>query len=685
MPRKITLRVRHGSRGSVSNRLLLVAMVAAFINATLAVATAQPNYRLRIASYQFDPSEGRPELPDHLALPWQLTEPGHVLVQFQRPLNRNDRNRLREGYGLRLQEYFPNLAFLEKLGPEQLAAVARDPLFRASIRFQPAFKISPQIGKHKFVTPQRQAIKGLLLRATLFPDAESKSLVDKLASIEARDIKQFQPRQNQVRVRFLLENADRIPTIAKWEEVRWIEEVGEIISDNSTVAGTVQSGDRHNATVWARGLHGEGQIIGLIDAAPVDINHCCFRENGPNVAGPTHRKVVAIRNASGTLAITFPHATRVAGCLASDDIGSMGTAPRRGGAWNARIVSANYHDIANGHSSLIDELRAARGLGATIHSNSWHQTAGGTDSDDMAADVDHFMWTHEDSLVIGSAGNTGGQQGPPGTAKSALSVAASRPDPHEMSFGSGVPGPTDDGRRKPEVTAPGCGLLTARPGSMCTQIPVGSCASSYATPHVAAACALIRQYFTQGWFPSGTKRPCDSFAPTGALLKATIINATRDMTGVPGYPSNREGWGVVQLDRTLYFAGDSRNLKVIDRRHANGLDTGGSFQTQVDIAGSAEPLKVTLTWSDPSAARGTSPAIVHDLNLVVISPAGNRYLGNHFVGGNSATGGVADSINTCEMVLRNAPQPGLWQIEVNGANVSRGPLQGFALVVTGDF
>ena len=76
----------------------------------------------------------------------------------------------------------------------------------------------------------------------------------------------------------------------------------------------------------------------------------------------------------------------------------------------------------------------------------------------------------------------------------------------------------------------------------------------WATPHIAATAALARQYYTEGFYPTGTRQPHHAFTPTGALLKATLINGTIDMTNEPGYPSDLEGWGIIRLrERRCHF------------------------------------------------------------------------------------------------------------------------------------
>ena len=61
--------------------------------------------------------------------------------------------------------------------------------------------------------------------------------------------------------------------------------------------------------------------------------------------------------------------------------------------------------------------------------------------------------------MLGSMGNNGEEQGPPGTAKNAIGVNASLRDPNEGTVGDGNPGPTADGRTKPDITAPGSNTL----------------------------------------------------------------------------------------------------------------------------------------------------------------------------------------------------------------------------------
>jgi M6 family metalloprotease-like protein len=646
------------------------------------------DYRIHLSAYTFDPLSGEPDMTSDLRVQ-RPAGPAYYIIQLTNSPTREEKARLQREHGLRLTEYIPNFAYLEKITPQKLAEVSRDQLFRASVLYHPAFKISTTIGTLRFRTPERQALaaRGLFLRAVLFSDANEQTITEALRGAGASDIKVLDDRKlgGSLRVLFVLPNRDALPAIARLEGVRWIEEVAEIIEDNGNTAGTIQSGAAGTTSIWNVGLHGEGQIIGMMDGGPLDINHCFFMDQPNNTPGLAHRKVLAIRNASGSAA--GGHATFTSGNAAGDDINNPGTANRRGGAWASRLVSGNTADL--GSSTLLNEFSAASSFGARIHSNSWHDDTGNPATyNQNAADVDSFTWNNEDNLVLGSAGNIGEEQGPPGTAKNAVCVSASQADPNEMNFGDGNAGPTADGRRKPDVVAPGCGINSATVATACGTGPRSACATSYATPHTAGASALIRQYFTEGWYPTGTRQSHQGFTPTGALIKAMLVNSTLDMTGIAGYPSMQEGWGIIRLNNAMFFPTSVRNLRVWDTRNQDGLNTGDARVHIVNVAANGQPLRITLVWSDPPGSAGTATPVVNDLNLVVTSPDGTQtFIGNDFAAGVSAanTGNAADALNNVEMVVVNNPAPGNWTVTVNGTAVNVGnPAQGYAVVATAD-
>lgn len=644
-----------------------------------------PDYSISLAGQRFDPREESAGAVEPSRSRKRPAADWHI-VQFDHPLTRAERDRIR-GHGLKLAEYVPNLAYLERLTARQLATVADDPAFRAAMPMHPKLKLSPGIGELVHRTDKRRRAKGLQLMATLFADANPKTAAGNLRKAGATDVKVLDDRRRggQAKVRFVVKSRAAAEALAELPQVRWIEEMAEVLNDNGTTAGTMQSGTPGNETVWDQGLHGEGQIVGMMDT-PADFNHCWFQDTANNTPNPAHRKVVGYRDTES--GAPERHGTYVAGIVAGDDVNNPGGDANRGNAWAARLTFGHNDDVSDGDVSMLEYLTAAAGDGAAIHTNSWHQEPT-PQYNQVAADVDTFVWNNEDHFVCGSSGNAGESIGPPGTAKNALCVSAAQRSPNQMNFGDGNNGPTADdrGRRKPEIFAPGCNIQSAQWNTPCTVFSRNNCATSWATPAVAAAAALARQYYTEGFYPTGAAEPHHSFTPSGALLKATLLNSTIDMTGIAGYPGNQEGWGLIRLDNTLVFPGSARDLRVWDTRNADGLFTGDSRDHHVDVASNAQQLRVTLVWSDPPAAAGATDPVVNDLDLTVTSPDGTQvFLGNVFgAGAQSMTGGTPDSVNNVEMVVVNQPAPGDWTITVSATAVNVGnPGQGYAVVATAD-
>jgi hypothetical protein len=696
----------------------------------------QQDYRIYLLSRKpFDPSKE--------SAPPEPVEAAWYVVQFVKPLTFDEQKLLRTNYDLRLTDYLPNFAFLEWLTPEAWRALTQDKLYRASVLYKASDKISPRI----LTSADAHHRPALLLCAVLFPAAnlddflkELKALLPRvhltrggclcsfLKKLKAllRLTKSRQHGMGETRAADTLSTTDtgysghepgteqirvfddrayggdlqvifpslpreQLLAIAKLKEVRWIEEEPEVTLDSAatvvregTPGGLIQSGHVNITPVWDKGIQGQEQIIGVTDHA-INPEHCMFFDSNP--IGPTHRKLRGRRQRrfkNTFLNRTTPHGHRVAALAAGHDMsGSLNYI--RGMAWEAKLSLDDLDDLMDRLINVSQTLRNQTADGAFIHSNSWHIGCG---YNQKAVDVDNFVFNNERHFVCGSAGNSGDDEeciGPPGSAKNALSVSASKNARHEMEFGDGVVGPISDldRRLKPDICAPGCDLNTAsRSGCNAQEI---DCASSWATPIIAGAAALVRQFYLEGWYPTGTRSGTDSHDPSGALIKATLLNSTVDMTSVLGYPSYTEGWGLLRLTNTLFFADASApRLFVQDISNAIGLHTDEFHTYEIAVKDDSRPLKVTLVWSDDATTLPAAKPLVNDLNLIVISPDNKTFLGNHFdANGLSTEGGEADAINNVEMVIRNQQLQGTWRITVRCAAANgTTKTQGYALVVT---
>ena len=373
-----------------------------------------------------------------------------------------------------------------------------------------------------------------------------------------------------------------------------------------------------------------------------------------------------------------------------------------------------------------------------------------------AADIDDVMWRLRDYNIFYSAGNDGvGLRQVTNAAKNNIVVAATDSPTNggnvENLASFSNHGPTLDGRIKPDISAPGIvraatensgvsssfGNSTSRTAIDAAVNPVSpdnnrslelTAGTSFSSPMVAGAALLARQYFTDGYYPSGARNAPNGFNPSNALIKAIILNSGRNMTGrftasdgtngASGpLPNFGQGWGRIALDDSLYFTGDRRELRVLSdiwngatagdstRPAPNAAITTGETQTyQLTNVSTIEPLRITLVWSDPKATIGASVALVNDLDLEIVDPQGAVYRGNiNFTNTYSqpANGAAFDNRNPVEAVYIQAPLFGTYTVRVIGANVpGNGQMQvvaqpgnqsidsnrqGYALIATGNF
>jgi hypothetical protein len=361
----------------------------------------------------------------------------------------------------------------------------------------------------------------------------------------------------------------------------------------------------------------------------------------------------------------------------------------------------------------------ARLQGANVHNNSWG------DNEDVAPplqcnytarsqDVDRYIWEHKDFLIVYAAGNEGAGDvdfsvGSPSTNKNGLSIGSTRTSPTSASDENissySSRGWTSDGRIKPDLMVPGNNTSARNDGTVDGAVNCavqGGGGTSYASPIAVGAATLVRQYFTDGFYPSGAKTTANAITPTAALIKAVMINSAVSMKGndnagmsISPIPSNEQGWGRVELDQALLFSGSPRKLFVDD--HRAGLAAGATAPVTYALNGvdPSVPLKVTLVWTDypgtpdspPTGATLDAPEtwnaarLVNDLDLTVVGPAGT-YLGNVFSEGVSSLGGSPDRRNNVEQVLIAAPASGTYTLTVQPNAIVEGP-QDFAIVVTG--
>ncbi len=691
-------------------------------------ATGRPT--IALASRVIDTTKAVEPVPETLDV---ATSPGGdelVLVKFPGPVTAAQLAAL-DGRAERVFTYLPDDAFLIRmpLGRRQLLADAELGLGWSG-PYHPAYKISPALAAVE-VAGGRAAGKdqpGAEKRSVLvhvYPDRQLDQVVAEIELMGQGEVVAAGWKTPFSRVRLLMTPAEIVAArdrLARLAEVFWIDLEPRRVLLNDTTAWVAQSGTGggRRTPVHDHGIRGQNQIVGVLDTG-IDPDMCYFRDpdrglpprnlcNGGTTVNHNQRKVIAVdflwsSECAGGISPdewdTNDHGTHVAGTLAGDDFANPRSRdPGDGLAPGAKLVIQDGGAVIDSCADLpgigcpvVDLnpvfLQAYR-QGARIHSNSWgddeNNPTGGLYSAG-AEDADEFTWNHKDFLLVFAAGNSGPGAGTvisPASAKNVVAAGATQrgANAEQMASFSSC-GVTADGRIKPDVTMPGTNIVSADADNdadtmNCGVRPISG--TSMATPGVAGALALIRQYFTAGWYPTGTARAADALTPSAALMKATLINSGHDMTAAAAIPGACQGWGRALLDDALHFSGQARQLWVEDDAPGFAQGSSGEERSFDFLLDQGSPLKVTLAWTDPASTPAAARNLVNDLDLRVHGPGGTR-LGNVFAGGASAPGGSADRLNNVEQVLLPNPAAGTYTVTVRSFNVPDGP-QPFALVVT---
>jgi hypothetical protein len=683
---------------------------------------------ISLNSRVIDTSRPQPAIAEELRVrPEDSIEDEIMLVKFPGPVTARQIKALRAA-SLRVYTYLPFYAYLVKM-PAGSARKSLSALGASwSGPYHPAYKISPAIaaveaGEAKAL---QEDYRPVMLQ--LFPDANLGEVTRKLRDLGVNGIVGSGRGSFFSRVRLLLtstEIATFRDSLAGLREVFWIELEGRRTLKNDTTVWVGQSGLSGGQTtpIFSQGIFGEGQTVGIIDTG-IDPDMCFFRDtslglppanacNGGTVVNNSQRKVIAVDflasgecsgGISGSEWDTQDHGSHVAGTVAGDNFANLLTHNTADGmAPGAKLViqDAGYSvdncgDLPGIGCPVVDLnplFQQAYTQGARLHTNSWGDNENAAVQNNYSAasqDVDEFMWNHKDFLIFFAAGNSGpgtSSVSSPSTAKSGVSVGATLRGTSADSMASfSSCGPTADGRLKPEVTVPGSSIVSANNDLSITTNNCGTLSSSgtsMATPGAAGLTALIRQYFTDGWYPTGSKSSVNALTPSAALMKATLVNSALNMTGTTAIPANCQGWGRVLLENALFFTGQTRKLWVKDDAAAFATGSTNEDRTFTFSVSTGESFKATLAWTDFPSTPAASVNINNDLDLIVTGPTGTIWRGNVFSGGASATGGTADRRNTLEQVLLSAPAAGVYTVTVRSFNVPSGP-QPFALVVTGN-
>jgi subtilisin family serine protease len=304
----------------------------------------------------------------------------------------------------------------------------------------------------------------------LYPRQQTQAVIDKINEVGGKVLAHSPADTANPKI-----NA-RVP-FKRLEDVADMPMIKEVVRDSRVVLhnDTAIKVMLRNPPPVSLPLQGEGQIIGHADTG-LDIGrigHELHRALRGRV-----KKLIPVGRKDATSDLVG-HGTHTAASI-------VGTGEYPGLASKAMLVHQSLGDSDGGivkadYGTLFDQAYLE---GARVHSNSWGSTDDGNGDYGKAIEVDAWSWNGgkpKDMLVIFASGNKGKARSvnAPATAKNCLTVGASenlRPlfgeaanDAHKLADLSSF-GPTENGRTKPEVVAPGTWVASAKTGA--EQLPL---------------------------------------------------------------------------------------------------------------------------------------------------------------------------------------------------------------------
>ncbi len=655
---------------------------------------------LWLKSGTFDPVQD--PIPVALGLRRASSE-GLYLVQFESPLSDQLGANL-EALGISVWSFIPEGGLVVSIpSPAVAIALSRDPAVRWSCPWQDGWKVHPSL----------EASRGQMVLSVTTWRYDIDVSRD-LAKVGAR------VHEHLMDSYIVSVDASRIGDIAALRQVSWIEPWGEasFLMDNASVTVGARQADNetydpNKGAIWSwvkddeyfDGLGGTSVLVDVTDTG-VDASHIAF-------AGRNRPFFKGIDPSMPVWTDPDGHGTVVAGILLGD--GSYRLTEDPG---DDTLVQGTYAGVAPDTYLMAQSLYGQgftytyRNLtkysvekGAAISHNSWGKyypnlgawgeyTDVAYDYDNSTRDADWTTPGDQAILVVFAAGNNGtsgsGTILASATGKNVITVGATGNDKGSTSsdeiWARSSRGPTNDGRIKPDLVAPGEYITSTwgidDDGSNAAALPPDSGDASYITyngtsmaaPIVSGSAALLIDHL-------GTNKGHKD--PSPALVKSILIATADHLPGVQ-WPGNEQGWGRVNASRAILETSD-RFVEWIDQ--STSLSSPGeTIAYKFDVT-AGTPLTFSLVWTDIPGAVQAGKDLVNDLDMELLSPSGKMYRGNHISGGQSTEGGTADRTNNVEVTHFMTPEAGEWEVTVRANElppVGGGGEQDFALVAVGN-
>ena len=654
----------------------------------------------------------------------------YILIQTTAPLSSDQTDELTR-LGVVVQEYVSENTYLCSYKGTDLTSIRSLPFVTWVNVYLRGFKVAPNLRPAGMtpaahVLPTAAALSHSRTPRTvdiLFhedADTESDALRTAVSAAARVDKDTLPMSRRKVRLSVQEKYLDDLAAI---DAVRVIQEVPEVKLHNNVARPILNANVVVNGTTY----QGDGQVVAVADSG--------FDNGSTTSPHPAFTGRVANLYALGRATNTDDpdgHGTHVCGSVLGDGTSAsmggaiQGTAPR------AQLVVQSLIDSFGGLGGIPDDLTDLyeppyRDDGARVHTSSWGARTPGLPYDSGATEIDDSVWNHPDLVICRSAGNNGEDGNGDGgvdpaqvssyaVAKNCITVGASESVRHEIqpdfpTYGSlnssdfpkppihddqmadndegmaafSSRGPTQEGRFKPDVVAPGTSILSARsqnaPAAETTFGTSGdpdyffTSGTSMATPLVAGCAAVLRETLVKNGIPT----------PPASLIKALLINGAVELTGqyspseAGPSPNNNSGFGRVDLLGSVILPGpnsdagfgdggpleqgeeDTFTVEIPQESPGNN-SVASAVPTGVGTSSLGATFKITLVWTDPAG-----PNLQNDLDLIVKAADGSERHGNMGISNGF------DRVNNVEQILWSNMPPGEAQITIRATRITRFP------------
>lgn len=645
---------------------------------------------ISMVNRQFDPLDESPILFSNANSNLLYNEPvEYQLIQFGGPVEEDWIESVEE-LGVTLLKYIPDYSFIARTPLDKHGAITNVESVRWLGPYHPFYKLDPSLlstllldpSLHKDILGEKANYTVMILDTAEGARNGFKADVEKLGGEFDENDLELALESGMVQISL---SPDELEKVSRLPVVEWIQPSAEIITHNlnsAKITGARQSVDGpykwDSTAMWSfdpatgqfNGYTGSNATVAVVDTG-VEGSHPTFKGR---------LKAFYSYNGAGNWQDGAYHGTHVAGTVLGDgswrtNDPSPGPAGKYAGiAPNASLVGQAYLGSGRPISTV---MRDAVLGGADISTNSWGYWGSYWHGryEAVSAAYDRLVrdsWEGTPMSVMFSAGNEGPGEtttNPPSTAKNVISVGSCDDNDGKKISGFSARGPTEDGRLKPDILAPGAGITSAFAHSSYSYTTMSG--TSMSSPAVAGGAAVVIDYYQQKY----------EHTPSPALVKAILLNGAEPLPGL-SWPDDNQGWGRMNLPNSLL---ETEQRKFLYYDQLDPLKTNEEVTYVFNVAAEAN-LKIHLVWTDKEGSPTAAKALVNNLDLVVESPLGDTYLGNQFYLGQSIPGGSADNTNNVEAFAIKSSPIGEWEVTIKGMNVPDGPVdraQDFALIISG--